>query len=459
VSPNAYSAPEVGSASAQPACGTNTFDRPQTTTVVLDHGFMRIAFVVQRYGQQVNGGAEQHCRDIAERLAARNDVERVKVFTTCARDHTTWANYFPRGMSIERGVQVERFPVLTQRNQALQSIFGRLALRGPRLTSFEAPWLIAQGPFVPELPLRLNAARKRFDVFVFFSYLYYPTIFGLPRVAERSMFVPTAHDELPLRLSRALRLFNQTRAIAFNTREEKQLVESRVDISGTRADIVGCGVDTDPPDVEAERRNKPYLLYLGRIETAKGVPELIRGFRAFRRGCADRSIHTRLGPQRLGRDLELVLAGRGGDMKSDGAKDVHWAGFVSDQRRVALLRGCEAVVIPGKLDSLSLSLLEAWALSTPTLATSECAVKRGHSQRSGAGLLFGPEAPLEDVLEKLLCVPGWYAGAAEAGERYVRDNYAWSSVMDRFMAVARYVAKGSESAQGYERDEHGHDDG
>ncbi len=107
------------------------------------------------------------------------------------------------------------------------------------------------------------------------------------------------------------------------------------------------------------------------------------------------------------------------------------------------------MVIPGKVDSLSLSLLEAWALSTPTLATAECAVKRGHTERSGAGLLFGPEAPLESVLSRLFSELGAYAKAAEAGRRYVLDNYAWPTVMDRFMDLARFVAgAGSDQPSG-----------
>ena len=43
---------------------------------------MRICYVVQRYGRMIAGGAEQHCREMAERMAARgHDVE---VATTCA---------------------------------------------------------------------------------------------------------------------------------------------------------------------------------------------------------------------------------------------------------------------------------------------------------------------------------------------------------------------------------------
>jgi hypothetical protein len=47
---------------------------------------VKLAFIVQRCGAEIIGGSECPCRLIAERMAARHDVE---VLTTCARDHVT----------------------------------------------------------------------------------------------------------------------------------------------------------------------------------------------------------------------------------------------------------------------------------------------------------------------------------------------------------------------------------
>ena len=66
----------------------------------------RIAFVTVRYGLDINGGAEFHCRMLAERLAGDCQVE---VLTTCVKDYTKGGNEYPPGTGIVNGVTVRRF--------------------------------------------------------------------------------------------------------------------------------------------------------------------------------------------------------------------------------------------------------------------------------------------------------------------------------------------------------------
>ena len=63
---------------------------------------MKLAFVVQRYGADIAGGSEMHCRQLAERFSSRHDIT---VITTCARDYVTWENAYPPGTSMENSAR------------------------------------------------------------------------------------------------------------------------------------------------------------------------------------------------------------------------------------------------------------------------------------------------------------------------------------------------------------------
>ena len=66
---------------------------------------MKLAVVVQRYGADINGGAELHARYVAEHLSQHAAVD---VLTTCARDYVTWRDDYPPGTEMVNDVPVRR---------------------------------------------------------------------------------------------------------------------------------------------------------------------------------------------------------------------------------------------------------------------------------------------------------------------------------------------------------------
>ena len=81
------------------------------------------------------------------------------------------------------------------------------------------------GPFAPALVRALPGLRD-VDLFVFYSYRYYQTFFGLPPVADRAVLVPTAEEDPAIELPVFHALLRQPRGILYLTPEERSLVHT-----------------------------------------------------------------------------------------------------------------------------------------------------------------------------------------------------------------------------------------
>jgi len=386
-----------------------------------------LAIVVQRYGPDVTGGSESLARAVAERLAGEYQVT---VLTTCARDYVTWRNERPAGTERIGGVDVKRFRVEEERdldafNRFSETLYGR-----PHSREEELDWLRRQGPYVPALVRELEASRDRFHARMFFTYLYYPTFWGLKAAHERSVLVPTTHDEPPLRFEIYREMFSLPRALAFLTAAEEALVRSRFPLEGRPARVAGIGVEMPPsPDVHAFRARHAvagrYLLYAGRIDAGKGCAEMLDFYARY-------SAEDRQGP-------ELLLIGNLA-MPAPTLKGVRYLGYVSESEKAAALAGAELVVCPSAYESLSIVLLEAFALGVPALANARSPVLQDHCRRANAGLYYGSADEFAEALGLLLHDEALRRAMGENGRRYVRDQYRWEVVLARYRELIEAAA-------------------
>lgn len=395
----------------------------------------RLALVVQRYGAEVMGGAESHARMLAERMVSDLGWS-VTVFTTCARDYQTWNNEYPPGRSELRKVEVLRFPTLFPRIRPLFSLFSRLvrlATWGPWRhlgALLEYPWLVLQGPYSPALLTTLEARQAEFQACLLVTYIYWPTVRGLERLAIPKIVIPTAHDEFALYFRRVRRALQAADLLLANTGSEAELLARVLDRSASDFPVVGVGFDEfDQPPPEFQPAG--HLLYLGRLAKGKGVPRLLTAFSRW----ADAHPQSR---------LELVLVGqRDSGVNLPDHPRVRYLGYVSDEERRALTASALAVVNPSPHESLSMIVIEALAQMKPAMVNRDCPVLADYARQVDTVFGFSGEEEFGVVLDRLLA-EDWTSpeGRArlEKAREWGRSRYSWEAVLGRLeQALARAI--------------------
>ena len=385
----------------------------------------RVLVVVQRYGD-VAGGAETHARQLVQRLHPHYDLT---VATTTAKDYWTWENVFVPGEDRVDGVVVHRFPVSRGRARNFRRS-ERAAFTPKHSLADERAFIDAQGPYAPELLDYIFEQGPSFSAVLFFTYIYYPTVYGVPLVPERAVVVPTAHDEPALRLATYRPVFHAPRALAFNTAEERDLVHARFGNERVPHDVVGVGVDV-PADASATRFREsfgidgPFFLYVGRIVESKGCDELFRYWAVF--------------AERHPGAATLVLIGHQ-EMAIPARPDIRHLGRLGDAEKFDAFAACTAYVHPSRLESLSMVTLEAWAMGRPTLCSSRSPVLVGMSRRAGAGLPYASAAEFSELLAVLLERPDLARRLGANGRAFVERTYTWPIVVEKYRDLFAEVA-------------------
>ena len=436
---------------------------------------MKVAFIVQRYGAEILGGSEYHCRLVAEHLSGRHEVE---VLTTCAQEYTTWENVYPEGTDRVRGVTVRRFPNAHTRDLESFNEYSNWIFNNPHTADDERNWLEQQGPWCPALIDYLKREHASYDALVFFTYLYAPTVLGLEVDPRRSILVPTAHDEPAIRLGLYRQLFSLPAGIAFNTTMERGFLRRLFEIEAKVQEVVGCGVDLPPQldlSVNADeddpaddlvpptadnghepeesrpssdtrgavfrRRHRiydPFALYGGRIDPGKGCEELIEYFSTYAEEQGDATLAL------MGVKLMTI----------PDEPFIRFAGMLPEIERLEALEAATVVVVPSPHESLSLLALESFAVGTPILASARSDVLTDHCQRSHAGLYYANREEFVECLKLLMRTPDLRARMGRNGQRYVRGNYSWSAIVDKYERMFKAVA-GRRNSRGSSRTSRG----
>lgn len=384
----------------------------------------RVGFVPSRYGAEVIGGAETVFRELAHALAPRG--WEVEILTTSARDHFSWANEYPTGVSREDGVTVRRFPAVVSTEREERQRYEAAIHNGWPLTIEDQERWMNDDVRVPELFHHLLDHASSYRALLFTPYLQWTT-FACSQIApERSVLWACVHDEPYLRLPIFQPMFAGVAGLWFQSEPEHDLAH-RVFPRLAPHEVVGCGIDVPRRYDPLRFREKfdidgRFVLYAGRREGAKNWERLLDGFA---RATARQEL-----------PFTLVTIGAG-DVRppTEIASRVVDLGFLSDEDRNDAFAAADAYLQPSAYEAFSRTIMEAWLAGTIVIANGASDVVRWHCDRSAAGLVYDDDLELEHALAFVAAAPDEAEQLAKQGREYVLERYTLPAVVDRVEAT------------------------
>ncbi|TVQ16411.1 MAG: glycosyltransferase family 1 protein [Leptolyngbya sp. DLM2.Bin15] len=187
--------------------------------------------------------------------------------------------------------------------------------------------------------------------------------------------------------------------------------------------VIPNGVDVEKyspgfSNIKREVNAERLFVYQGRVALEKNVESLLRAWR-----------HADLAPS-----SKLLIVGNGPlapSLRAFYALDssIVWLGFISDEaRRIEILRGADAFILPSLVEGLSLSLLEAMSCETACLATDAGA--DGEVLETGAGIVLNTQrvaTQLQTLIPVFQDHPELTALLGRKARQRVLDRYTLSN--------------------------------
>jgi glycosyltransferase involved in cell wall biosynthesis len=336
------------------------------------------------------GGAEIHLFEIFGRLASQG--HRVRL--VCSG----WEGASARA-SIE-GIDIQR---VGGRNSF--ALLGRRAVR--RALKAERPDILVED--INKLPLFLAAGTT------------------LPMCAiVPHLFGETAFEEAPWPIAAAVWAAERPLPRAYRRAGFHAISESTRDdlvargVAPDRVRVIHPGVDSKRfmPGPQGRRSTAPSFLYVGRLKRYKGIGLAIEALALARRQRPDLRLDI-AGTGDYRPELEQLVS------RLDLNRAVTFHGFVSEERKIDLMRWAWANVFPSPKEGWGITVIEAAACGTPSLA-SESPGLRDSVRHGETGFLVphGDVAGLAARMLELADSPRLVTRLGEAARRFA-EGLTW----------------------------------
>ena len=176
-----------------------------------------------------------------------------------------------------------------------------------------------------------------------------------------------------------------------------------------------------------DERERPYFLFVGRLERIKGLDDVIPAIRRYG-------------------DADLLIAGDGGhraelERLADGDPSIRFLGRVAPERLDRLYRDALALIVPSIcFETFGIILIEAFRQGTPVLAR-RIGPFPEIVEAAGGGELFEDADELLAAMRRLQVDPAHRDALARSGLEAFRARWSERAVVPRYLDLVRRLAE------------------
>lgn len=191
-------------------------------------------------------------------------------------------------------------------------------------------------------------------------------------------------------------------------------------VPGTEGSAFTSG---DSADVSSE---KPYFLFVGRLERIKGLQTLISLFQRYDRA-------------------RLLIAGTGtyeSQLKqlAEGSSNIRFLGHLPEQQLQGIYRQAVAVIAPSIwLEVFGQIIVESFSQQTPAIVRNLGGMPELIEESEG-GIVYDTDEELVAAMDRLLRSPSYRRSLGLNGYEAYQRNWSAQNYMDRYFALIRDIA-------------------
>ncbi len=217
--------------------------------------------------------------------------------------------------------------------------------------------------------------------------------------------------------------------VAFSKFSNDLIVKGLGSVSADRVKVIPPGIESSWFEVERNHVDPNRILFWGRVEEEKGLPELFDSL-------------TKMVSKKP--DIKLTLVGEGNRLQEYKtlaadlglSSNVEFTGWLSDREIQKRVAQSSIGVFPSRIESFGLSVVEAMAAGLPVIAARAGAVPENIEEGvTGRLVPVNDSSSLTEAILAALEDPPSAENMAKSAKSAVREKFSWEKAADNMLEL------------------------